>query len=252
MIRFFRKIRFDLMEKNKTGKYLKYAIGEIILVVIGILIALSINTWNEERKEKIIVTNLLKGIRYDLVADTIEFSNRLKRIPSFIDNAKSLLDGRFSDTLSANDLYFKLPYTVFNYKIKNQSYQKVINSGITDFYEFNNLFDKINTYYTIDANDLSQLIGWDYDDTIDDGKFWSALGFEVDIYTNTFYKENEIAFAQPETRRKAVFLEQLNSPNLRNSVKNNLYRKMRLNKAISDIKQKVNGIIARIDEQLQE
>ena len=49
MINFFRKIRYNLMEKNKTGKYLKYAIGEILLVVIGILIALQINTWNEER-----------------------------------------------------------------------------------------------------------------------------------------------------------------------------------------------------------
>ena len=50
MIKFFRKIRYDLMEKNKTGKYLKYAIGEIVLVVIGILIALQINNWNERVK----------------------------------------------------------------------------------------------------------------------------------------------------------------------------------------------------------
>jgi hypothetical protein len=50
MIKFFRKIRYDLMEKNETGKYLKYAIGEIILVVIGILVALQINTWNEQKK----------------------------------------------------------------------------------------------------------------------------------------------------------------------------------------------------------
>jgi hypothetical protein len=50
MIKFFRKIRYDLMEKNKTGKYLKYAVGEIILVVLGILIALQINNWNENQK----------------------------------------------------------------------------------------------------------------------------------------------------------------------------------------------------------
>ena len=50
MIKFFRKIRYNLIEKNKTGKYFKYAIGEIILVVIGILIALSINNLNEEKK----------------------------------------------------------------------------------------------------------------------------------------------------------------------------------------------------------
>jgi hypothetical protein len=52
MIKFFRKIRYDFMEKNKTGKYFKYAIGEIVLVVIGILIALSINNWNENRKDE--------------------------------------------------------------------------------------------------------------------------------------------------------------------------------------------------------
>ena len=49
MIKFFRKIRYDLMEINKTGKYVKYAIGEIVLVVIGILIAVNINNWNENR-----------------------------------------------------------------------------------------------------------------------------------------------------------------------------------------------------------
>ncbi|MFT6699485.1 MAG: hypothetical protein ACJAVD_000984, partial [Porticoccaceae bacterium] len=52
MIKFFRKIRYDLMEKNKTGKYLKYAIGEILLVVIGILFALQINNWNNNKNEK--------------------------------------------------------------------------------------------------------------------------------------------------------------------------------------------------------
>ena len=51
MIKFFRRIRYDLMEKNKTGKYFKYAVGEIVLVVIGILIALQINNWNEQRKQ---------------------------------------------------------------------------------------------------------------------------------------------------------------------------------------------------------
>jgi len=50
MIKFFRHIRKSLLMENKTGKYLKYAIGEIILVVIGILIALQINNWNENNK----------------------------------------------------------------------------------------------------------------------------------------------------------------------------------------------------------
>lgn len=50
MIKIFRRVRQKLLMENKTGKYLKYAFGEILLVVIGILIALQINTWNENRK----------------------------------------------------------------------------------------------------------------------------------------------------------------------------------------------------------
>ena len=66
MIKFFRTIRKDLMEKNKTGKYLKYAIGEIILVVIGILIALSINNWNKHTKTLDLEQVFLVDLKEDL------------------------------------------------------------------------------------------------------------------------------------------------------------------------------------------
>jgi tetratricopeptide (TPR) repeat protein len=69
MIKFFRKIRYDLMEENKTGTYFKYAIGEIVLVVIGIVIALQINNWNENRKSYTIVKNYYNQILKDLAKD---------------------------------------------------------------------------------------------------------------------------------------------------------------------------------------
>ncbi|MCC8359848.1 DUF6090 family protein [Salinimicrobium sediminilitoris] len=66
MINFFRKIRRGLLSENKFSKYLLYAIEEIILVVIGILIALQINNWNENRKdtiqEKVVLKNLLENL----------------------------------------------------------------------------------------------------------------------------------------------------------------------------------------------
>ncbi len=65
MIKFFRKIRQNLLSEGKTGKYFKYAIGEIILVVIGILIAVSINNWNEARKDKITEQKVLKTLKSD-------------------------------------------------------------------------------------------------------------------------------------------------------------------------------------------
>ena len=79
MIKFFRHIRQNLIMKNKTstsskasakyGKYLKYAIGEIILVVIGILIALQVNNWNENRKTKTEINQTINSLEKDLIAN---------------------------------------------------------------------------------------------------------------------------------------------------------------------------------------
>jgi hypothetical protein len=71
MIKLFRKIRQNLLTENKFSKYLIYAIGEIILVIIGILIALSINNWNEKNKLKSSEQNLLKDLKVE-VSDNIE------------------------------------------------------------------------------------------------------------------------------------------------------------------------------------
>ncbi|WP_299164553.1 DUF6090 family protein, partial [uncultured Eudoraea sp.] len=62
MIKFFRHIRQRLLTENKVSKYMFYAIGEIVLVVIGILIALSINNWNDYRKDRIEEKNLYKTL----------------------------------------------------------------------------------------------------------------------------------------------------------------------------------------------
>jgi hypothetical protein len=100
MIKFFRKIRQNLLSEGKTGKYFKYAIGEIILVVVGILIALSINNCNENRKDRIIEKELI-----------IELITTVKS------NHESLLSGlrRWESTTKSLDLIMqiidqRLPY----------------------------------------------------------------------------------------------------------------------------------------------
>jgi len=85
MIKFFRKIRQQLLIENKTGRYLKYAIGEIILVVIGILIALQINTWNEDRKAQKQETAILKQLR-------VEFESNLKQLDEKIRSKQELMN----------------------------------------------------------------------------------------------------------------------------------------------------------------
>ncbi len=76
MLKFFRRIRRTLLSENKFSKYLVYAIGEIVLVVIGILIALQINNWNENRKEAESERKLFANLK-------IDFQNRLNELEAF-------------------------------------------------------------------------------------------------------------------------------------------------------------------------
>jgi hypothetical protein len=78
MIKFFQKIRLDLMSKNQTGKYLKYAIGEIVLVIVGILMALQINNWNEGRKLVQNVERLMTVFESELEANIESCSSLIR------------------------------------------------------------------------------------------------------------------------------------------------------------------------------
>ncbi len=84
MINFFRKIRQNLLVANKTGKYFKYATGEIVLVVLGIMIALQVNDWNQKRQLKSLEIEILNDFKSSLQLDlkvydrSIDRGNRVK------------------------------------------------------------------------------------------------------------------------------------------------------------------------------
>ena len=91
MIKFFRQIRFRLMNENKTSRYFKYAIGEIILVVIGILIALQIGDFNEARKRQSFSKEILRLIDQNLEQDSIALTKELNKAITAIQLTDSLL-----------------------------------------------------------------------------------------------------------------------------------------------------------------
>lgn len=101
MIKVFRKIRQKILTQNKMSQYFFYAIGEIILVVIGILIALYINNANEKRINKEKIITILKEIQVDLVTDIAE--------------SISLFD-RFKEADSIQDIILNNKYTYEDYK----------------------------------------------------------------------------------------------------------------------------------------
>lgn len=92
MINFFRKIRYSLIRSSNTTPYIKYAIGEIFLVVLGILIAVQINTWNENRNKFNSAKDFVADFKFDIEQDTTVFGAQLRKINGIIQYHKWLLN----------------------------------------------------------------------------------------------------------------------------------------------------------------
>jgi len=150
MIKFFRKIRQNLLMENKTGKYFKYAIGEIVLVVIGILIALSINNWNEKRKDNIIEKQILDEMLISLKSDNETFEmleNRLMEKDSAI---QKILNLREQDELPFGKSFGGLIGTArqtIRFTYDKSPYENLVALGINKMSN-KELVKAINKYYT--------------------------------------------------------------------------------------------------------
>ncbi|MDC7997705.1 DUF6090 family protein [Gilvibacter sediminis] len=94
------------MSENKTGKYLKYAIGEIVLVVIGILIALQINNWKEQRKENSDEQAILKRLENEFVSNRKQLLDKIEFRDNLIGSCKRLLEYYDSPDRAVRDSIF--------------------------------------------------------------------------------------------------------------------------------------------------
>ncbi|MEL0456618.1 DUF6090 family protein [Flavobacteriaceae bacterium SZ-1-7] len=132
MIKFFGKIRQKLLSEGKSRKYLKYAIGEIILVVIGILIALQVNNWNINRLERKSETKYLKNIKIDLEKDIINLDyqiNQRKKKDSIFSILIRQINGAPINDMDqlASNVFFTLMEDRFT--PNNSTYSELASSG---------------------------------------------------------------------------------------------------------------------------
>ena len=104
MIKFFRKIRQKLLSEGNTSKYFKYAIGEIALVVIGILIALQINNWNEQVKLEKAISSHLEILKQNLIEDQIQ----LQSLRENITQRKTAADAAMSQMMTIEPVDIQL------------------------------------------------------------------------------------------------------------------------------------------------
>ncbi|WP_445748335.1 DUF6090 family protein [Polaribacter sp.] len=150
MIKIFRKIRQNLLIENKTSKYFKYAIGEIVLVVIGILIALQINNWNEVRKDQKQEIKLLKQLQTDLTANEVEINGLIKRIKINKFAMDSLLINLKNQEYAAKfPIYVALIHRKSFFNNSNSGY-KLIGNGMAKLISNDSLLNGILQLYEKD------------------------------------------------------------------------------------------------------
>ena len=152
MLKFFRRIRQKLLSENRFSKYLIYAVGEIVLVVIGILIALSINNWNENRKNEIKINNLLSALINDLEQDTLLIVDRIPFIKEHYQLNETLRQRIANETATVDTLIY-IARSEFNPNWKEQlsyntnAYNSLIETGLLEELP-ENLKTKIKNFYS--------------------------------------------------------------------------------------------------------
>ena len=137
--------------ENKTGKYFKYAIGEIILVVIGILIALQINNWNKSQNEKQIEKQYLKNIVRDLEEQIKSIEVQMENEQSYYEAASYLIEDYNEDyRLTLDSTFYKLASSLTSRKtfvITDPTYTDLISSGNINIIRNQAYKDKLLNYY---------------------------------------------------------------------------------------------------------
>jgi|TARA_B110000902_G_scaffold265892_1_gene351648 hypothetical protein len=228
MIKFFRKTRQNLLMENKTGKYFKYAIGEIILVVIGILIALSINNWNELKKQRNEAQTFIKRLSEE-VGQNIEVTNReILLEQDQVEKTKSLLE-MFSlpqdkiNSRAIDSLIFAI-MSSNSIDIKTGTLEEGLNTGQVSLlsnsdlkqklYSLPAVFEEIKRLETLESEDINDnMVPYLYDNmnfknmdnafsefsktlgpskfkTIENRRLLNSLKFE-NLVDNRFYNTNQ-------------------------------------------------------------
>lgn len=159
MFSFFRKIRKSLINEGKTARYFKYAIGEILLVVIGILIALQLNNWNEQRKLATEETKMLTNLQLEIKDDIISLDNAIEVYQSTANSIDRIFEFFDQDLAYEESLKydFHRPTRLWTPLINDSVYQALKSRGL-DLISDNELSKSIITYYSYSSTNYDQTI----------------------------------------------------------------------------------------------
>lgn len=240
MIKFFRNIRQTLIMENKTYKYLKYAIGEIILVMIGILLALQVNNWNENRKMHLQEIKLLSDLQLELKKTFDDFQVGMKFIKVTIEDINRIeyyIKNGLPYSTELDSSFGRIPHNYAG-SFNSAAYNSLKTMGIGIIQNEKLRMDIINMY------DVNFFIIPDY--SVDENLIRSSVVFPF-YAKHVMYSENSTYSAKPNN-----FNDLKNNPEFLNILR--LIKRQRargierfnevllpLNKLIEDIKTELDS-----------
>lgn len=233
MIKSFRKIGQNLLSEGKTGKYLKYAIGEIVLVVIGILIALQITNWNESRKNNIKLNNYRSTLIVELKKDYDEiqiFLQGVKDERQKFDSQKARILNSLHpiDTVIQIARYDFSPFIPKLSHLNNNTFLMLQSTGDLELFNIEVVEQLFNLYkeegeilkdmetpwsnYTRVVNDYNKTFLLNVNMSLmDTGRINEILWENIDKLSLT-YHFNSISLAKQNYLRVCLFSERLLKP----------------------------------------
>ncbi len=235
-MQFFKKIRRRLLRNGSFSRYFQYAIGEILLVVVGILIALSINNWNEERKERQVEREMLEELKSGLEGDLADITINVVAHKRYLNSQNKIVDWlnrpgqELNDSLynhfaqSTNSTFFLFnegPYEtikqmgmrVVTNKTLRLRIQRLYDMVIKDYIEANKTYTKIQEKLIFDYGprlfndeDIFFMIPGDVEKLRQDKEYVYMLK-TIRNY-NMFFLENKIIPAQKEVTEVISLIEE--------------------------------------------
>jgi hypothetical protein len=239
MIKLFRNIRKNLINEGKTTKYFKYALGEIFLVVIGILIALQINTWNENRINKIKLKSYLTEIVKDFKYDQLNIHNELLQAEKRIASRKSFLAIKDYHVLTIDSLEKSLETFYSKISFSRSTFDKIESSGITNFGDYEPLIEDFKNYYNFVIPDIKSFEGTHNRAVDAEDNYWR---YQQNVYE--FSYDDGLVSHQNEKEAKKNLIQLLEASTARNILKIDYRRNKKSIKRLN----KLNAVVARLIE----
>ena len=207
MLKFFRKIRQNLLSEGKTTKYFKYAVGEIVLVMIGILLAVQANNWNVDRTAKLELEQTLSKLLVELNQDKNllnELVNQNANFISKLDSCLIILKNPNNYSLEKFDNYYSYVNYTISFDYSTESFDELSKQGKLKLISNNILSDSLISYYTntnykafeealanhTRDNLRAYTTGFDFFNSIDDRGNYKASDFGIKRKTLENYRND--------------------------------------------------------------